>query len=63
MLCLTKSIITVTIEDALGKKIRLIQSQLLSKTNSNWSYSKVVSIILEEGLRSFSVEKAVKKYL
>jgi hypothetical protein len=41
-------------------KIRIIQSKLIASTQRNWSYSKVIELILEQGLKLFSLDKAKK---
>jgi hypothetical protein len=58
---MTKKRITFTIDEDLDKKIRHLQVDLMSKTNHGWSYSSVLSVILEEGLKILSTKKLVKK--
>lgn len=58
---MVKKPVTITIDLDQDKKLRLLQSKLISSTNSNWSYSKVLDIVLDEGLKSFKVEKLKKK--
>ena len=48
-----KKPVTVTIDDSLDKKIRTFQANLIKKTNQNWSYSKVLNLILLEGIKPF----------
>jgi hypothetical protein len=38
------------IEHELDKKIRLLQSKMITKTNGSYSFSKVIGELLEEGL-------------
>ena len=55
-----KKPITITIDPEQDKKLRKIQAKLLTSTNSHWSYSKVISLILEDGLDNFSISKVKK---
>lgn len=58
---MTKKRITFTLDDDLDKKIRHLQVELISKTNHGWSYSSVLSVILEEGLKILTTKKLTKK--
>jgi hypothetical protein len=58
---LAKKRITFTIDEDLDKKIRHLQVDLISKTNQGWSYSSVLSVIIEEGLKVLSTKKITKK--
>ena len=42
--------VTIMIEHELDKKIRLLQSKMITKTNGSYSFSKVIGELLEEGL-------------
>ena len=55
-----KKPITITITSEQEKKSRALQARLISATNTNWSFSQVVGILLDEGLKNTSVEKAKK---
>jgi hypothetical protein len=61
MIVLAKKRITFTIDEELDKKIRHLQVELISKTNHGWSYSSILSVVLEEGLKILSTKKLVKK--
>ena len=58
---LMKSVVTITIDPAMDKKIRKLQSHLIQKTVRNWSYSKTVEILLETGMKSLSASKVIKQ--
>lgn len=58
---LTKKRITFTLDEDLDKKIRHLQVELITKTNHGWSYSSVLSVIIEEGLKVLSTKKLTKK--
>ncbi len=45
--------ITITIDVKLDKEIRNMQASFIKKSNRSWSYSSVLNLILEEGLKSF----------
>lgn len=55
----TKKRVTFTIDKELDKKIRHLQVELISSTNRGWSYSAVLDVIIEEGLKDFT-KKAYK---
>jgi hypothetical protein len=54
---LPKKRVTFTIDGDLDKKIRTLQASLISSTTKSWSYSGVLEIILEEGLKTVGVKK------
>ena len=56
-----KSVVTITITPMLDKKIRKLQSELIQKTIRSWSYSKVVELILETGMKSLTASKLLKQ--
>jgi hypothetical protein len=58
---LAKKRITFTLDEDIDKKIRTLQVELISKTNHGWSYSSVLSVIIEEGLKTLSTKKTSKK--
>ncbi|MBS3926162.1 MAG: hypothetical protein KGZ34_05675 [Nitrosarchaeum sp.] len=43
--------ITVMIEDDIEKKLRAKQAKIMQKTNSSYSYSKVINDTLKQALR------------
>lgn len=55
-----KKPITITITDEQEKRARALQAKLISTTNTNWSFSEVVGILLDEGLKHTSFERAKK---
>ena len=52
--------ITITINDDIEKKIRVLQSLLISESNVSWSFSRVIHELLIEGLKKFNTNKAVR---
>ena len=48
-----KTSVGTTIDEDLIKKIRKLQSQMIVKTNEQWSFSKILNMALEDGLREF----------
>jgi hypothetical protein len=57
---LPKKRVTFTLDEDLDKKIRNLQVGLITTTNQGWSYSAVLGIIIEEGLKAVSVKKLGK---
>ena len=55
-----KKPITITITAEQEKKARALQARLISATNTNWSFSQVVGVLLDEGLKNVSFEKTKK---
>ena len=51
---MNKKPITITIDNELDIRIRKIQARLIEHTHTNWSYSKVAHLILEEGIKPFT---------
>jgi hypothetical protein len=43
--------ITIMIDEDVDKRIRILQSRELVKTNAQFSYSKMANIILRAGLK------------
>ena len=56
-----KKPITITITSEQEKKARALQARLISATNTNWSFSQVVGILLDEGLKNISFDKVKKR--
>ncbi len=52
--------VTITMENELGKKLRVLQALLITASKSNWSFSAVVDEVLEEGIKQFSKSKIKK---
>lgn len=53
--------ITVVFEDAINKKARNIQAKLTTQLSYSVSFSRVVNILLKEGLENIDVEKIIKE--
>ena len=45
--------VSITIDETIDHKVRLVQASLLKNTHSNWNYSRVVNLLLEGALKSF----------
>ena len=43
---------TVIIKDTTNRKLRRLQAQYVRKTHKSISFSKIVNIVLKEGLKS-----------
>ena len=56
-----KKAITVTLDEKLDKKIRNLQAKIIEKSKVNWSYSSVVGMLIEEGMKSFSPKSNFNK--
>ena len=41
------------LEDSIAKKIRIIQAKKLKDENQSISFSKIINMVLEEGLKKF----------
>ena len=52
--------VTITMENELGKRLRVLQALLITASKSNWSFSAVVDEVLEEGIKQFSKSKIKK---
>ncbi|MEE8180747.1 MAG: hypothetical protein V3T67_02780 [Nitrosopumilaceae archaeon] len=46
--------VSITIDEIIDHKIRLVQASLLKHTHSNWNYSRVMNLLLEGALKSFN---------
>jgi len=46
--------VSITIDETIDHKIRLVQASLLKHTHSNWNYSRVMNLLLEGALKSFN---------
>ena len=47
---------SINIDSEIETQIRQLQSELIATTKINWSYSSVLSIILENGLKDFNLK-------
>ncbi len=45
--------ITIMLEDNFQKKIRMLQAKKIKESNKSVSFSQVLNMILEEGLKKF----------
>ena len=44
--------ITIMVKDDLDKKVRQTQAKLISKYSKNFSYSRVMSMLVKKGLKA-----------
>ena len=44
---------SINLDEEVEKKIRKLQAELIETTQMNWTYSSVLSLILENGLNDF----------
>ena len=51
---MVKKRVTITIDEEIDEKIHRLQAEFISKSNRNWSFSSVLSVIIEEGLKTLS---------
>ena len=49
--------VSITIDKKIDNQIRLVQAELLKHTYSNWNYSRVMNLLLEESLKNFHPKK------
>ena len=60
---------SINIEDEIESQIRQLQSELIATTKINWTYSSVLTLLLENGLKDFNFKnkdtepKKIKKSL
>ena len=52
--------VTVSIDKEVDKKLRTLQAKLLTESNRNWSYSRTLESVVDEGLKKYSVSKHTK---
>ncbi|HWP78358.1 MAG: hypothetical protein AB1299_02760 [Thermoproteota archaeon] len=57
---MAKKRVTFTLDEDLDKKIRQLQISLISSTNQGWSYSSVLGIVIDEGLKVVTPKKLGK---
>lgn len=57
---MAKKRVTFTLDEDLDKKIRQLQISLISTTNQGWSYSSVLGIVIDEGLKAVTPKKLGK---
>ncbi|MEM3006489.1 MAG: hypothetical protein QXW37_01545 [Candidatus Nitrosotenuis sp.] len=57
---MAKKRVTFTLDEDLDKKIRQLQIGLISTTNQGWSYSSVLGIVIDEGLKVVTPKKLGK---
>ncbi len=58
---MTKKPVTITIDAKLDEKVRRIQASVISSTGSSWSYSEILGLVVEEGLKKFKVSDIINK--
>ncbi|MEM3065123.1 MAG: hypothetical protein QW177_07110 [Candidatus Nitrosotenuis sp.] len=58
---LPKKRITITLDEELDRKIRNLQVRFISSTQKGWSYSKVLTALVKNGLDSKTVKNLASK--
>jgi hypothetical protein len=49
--------VTIMIDQELDKKVRLLQSKMITKTNGTYSFSRVVGELIENGIQHHKGKK------
>ena len=52
---------SINIDSEIEEQIRSLQAELIANTKINWTYSSVLSLILENGLKDFDLKTKIKK--
>ena len=47
---------SINIDSDIEAQVRQLQAELIASTKINWTYSSVLSIILENGLKDFNLK-------
>ena len=47
---------SINIDEEIESQIRQLQSELIATTKINWTYSSVLTLILENGLNDFNLK-------
>ncbi len=59
---MAKKRVTITIDKELDEKIRQLQADFIARSNKSWSYSSVLSIAIDEGMKFLNHKaKSVKE--
>lgn len=51
---MVKKRVTFTIDKELDEKIHRLQADFISKSSRSWSYSSVLSMVIDEGIRTLN---------
>jgi hypothetical protein len=51
---MVKKRVTVTIDKELDEKIHHLQADFISKSSKSWSYSSVLGIVIDEGIKTLN---------
>jgi hypothetical protein len=51
---MAKKRVTITIDKEIDEKIHRLQAEFISKSSRNWSFSSVLSVIIEEGMKTLN---------
>lgn len=49
---------SINIDEDIESQIRQLQSELIATTKINWTYSSVLTLLLENGLKDFNFKKS-----
>lgn len=58
---MVKKRVTITIDKEIDEKIRQLQIEFITKSNRAWSYSSVLSLVIDEGMKILNHKKNVKE--
>ena len=47
---------SINIDEEIESQIRQLQSELIATTKINWTYSSVLTLLLENGLKDFNLK-------
>jgi hypothetical protein len=51
---MAKKRVTVTIDKEIDEKIHRLQAEFISKSGRGWSYSSVLSVVIDEGMKTLN---------
>jgi len=52
--------VTIIISEENDRAIRKLQSKMILTTNSGWSFSTIVNLVLNSGVKSSNLDKKLK---
>lgn len=58
---MVKKRVTITIDKEIDEKIRQLQIEFITKSNRAWSYSSVLSLVIDEGMKILNHKKNVRE--
>ena len=52
--------VTIVISEENDRAIRKLQSKMIVTTNSGWSFSTIINLVLNSGVKSSNLDKKLK---